>query len=102
GKWFAVASDFKDTDTPASLLRDLLNNLVAATYAKGQTPPTLGGILGTINSDVIVTVASQTATAQTAQTVQYADLQHTPAPSGGKVLFPHDSNNSVTAWPAVN
>ncbi|MGB8262237.1 MAG: hypothetical protein WCE75_17900, partial [Terracidiphilus sp.] len=102
GKWYAIASDFKETDTPASLLRDLLNNLVAATYAKGTTPATLGGILGTKDDDVIVTVASQTSTAPATQVVQYADLEHTPAPSKGAILFPTDSNKSVITSSAVN
>ena len=102
GKWYAIASDFKDGDKPASLLRDLLNNLVAATYAKGQTPPTLTGILGTSDSDVIVTVASQTSEAVSAQTKQFKDLEHTPAPTSGFLLFLFDTNNSVVDWPAVN
>jgi pimeloyl-ACP methyl ester carboxylesterase len=102
GKWYAIDSDFKDGDQPASLLRDLLNNIVAATYASGKTPPTLTSILGTKDNDVIVTVASQTSTAPAAQTAAFKDLEHTPAPLLGYVLFPLDSNDSVVDSAAVN
>jgi len=100
GKWYAVVSDYNDDDKPAALLRDSLNGLVAATYAK--TPPTLGGILGTKDSDVIVTVASQTATAPSAQVAKFKDLEHTAAPFLASFIFPGDGNNSVTDYAAVN
>jgi pimeloyl-ACP methyl ester carboxylesterase len=100
GKWFAISSDFKDGDKPPALLRDLLNTLVGATY--GANPPTVTGILGTPDSDVIVTVAGQTATAVPDQVKEFKNLQHTPAPSDGKLLFPGDSNASVVQSPAIN
>jgi len=102
GKWSAIASDFKDGDTPASLLRDILNTLISATYASGQTPPTITSILGTPHNDVIVTVASQISTAVAAQTRQLTDLQHTAAPSAASLLFGSDSNASVVDSPLVN
>lgn len=102
GSWFAIASDFKDGDKPPALLRDLMNAVTAATYPSGQTAPTLTTILGTPDSDVIVTVAGQEATAPAAHIKEFKDLEHTPAPSEGKLLFPSDSNNSVVESAAVN
>jgi pimeloyl-ACP methyl ester carboxylesterase len=104
GKWYAIASDFNDSDSTKSLLRDLLNNLVAATFASGTTPATLSGpsMLNTKDNDVIVTVASQTAGAVAAQTKQYKDLQHTAAPSEALLLFSSDSNASVDESATVN
>jgi hypothetical protein len=49
-----------------------------------------------------VTVASQTATAPAAQTRQFKDLEHTPGPGLGFILFPFDSNDSVVDSAAVN
>ncbi len=102
GKWYAIASDYKDGDQPAALLRDELDAIVAATYSSSQTPPTLTSILGTPNSDVIVTVAGQTSTALAAQTKEFKDLEHTPGPSSGLALFGGDSNASVIDSAAVN
>jgi hypothetical protein len=104
GKWYAIASDFPDSDHPAALLRDVLNAFIAATYPSGQTPPNLSGLLGTNSNDVIVTVPSQTSTAVPAQTKQFKDLQHTPAPTEALLLpgFGSDSNNSVSDSAAVN
>lgn len=102
GKWYAISSDYKDgTSTPA-LLRDLLNTLIAATYPSTEIPPTTTSVLGTPDSDVIVTVTSQTATAKTAQTKEFENLQHTPAPSDAGFFFLFDSNNAVTTSAAVN
>jgi len=100
GKWYAVVSDYNDSDTPGSLLRDSLNGLVAATYA--TAPQTLSGMLGTKDNDVIVTVTSQTGTAPTAQVAKFKDLEHTAAPSLAGFFFPNDGNNSVTDYAAVN
>lgn len=100
GKWYAIASDWKDTDKPPSLIRAILDDLVAATYSPSQTAPTLSSILGTEDNDVIVTVASQTASAPSAQVVTFKDLGHTGLP--GSVSIQPYSNNKVTAWPAVN
>jgi hypothetical protein len=102
GKWFAIASDYKNGDQPPSLLRDTLNTVIAATYT--QSPPTVDSILGSANNDVVVTVASQTASALTEQTKEFKDLQHTPAPSKASLLpgFGDDSNASVTDSAAVN
>jgi hypothetical protein len=100
GKWYAIASDYKDGDQPPSLLRDVLNAVIAATYA--SSPPTVDSILGSANNDVVVTIASQTASALTAQTKEFKDLQHTPAPSEAELLFGGASNASVTDSAAVN
>jgi pimeloyl-ACP methyl ester carboxylesterase len=100
GKWFVIASNFKEGDQPPSLLRDVLNTVIAATYSSGA--PTTDSILGTPDSDVVVTVASQTSTAVASQTAQFKDLEHTPAPSEASLLFPVDSNNSVVTSSAVN
>ncbi|MGB6690086.1 MAG: hypothetical protein WBE76_19790 [Terracidiphilus sp.] len=100
GRWFAVASDYKDGDQPPSLLRDVLNTVIAATYA--QAPPTVDSILGSASNDVVVTVGSQTAAAPTAQSKEFKDLQHTPAPGEAKLLFGGDSNASVTDSAEVN
>lgn len=102
GKWYAIASDFKDGDQPASLLRDILNTVIAATYSSQQTAPTVTSILGTPNSDVIVTVASQESTATADQIKEFKDLEHTAAPSEGELLFPDDSNNAVVDSAQVN
>jgi hypothetical protein len=102
GKWYAIASDYKNGDQPPSLLRDTLNTVIAATYS--SSPPTIDSILGTPDSDVVVTVASQTATALDAQTKEFKDLQHTPAPGVARELpgFGSDSNASVIDSGPVN
>ena len=100
GKWYAIASDFKDGDKPASLLRDTLNAVISATYSSGA--PTTTSILGTPDNDVVVTVTSQTSAAVAKQSAEFKDLEHTPAPSAAKALFGSDSNASVVASAAVN
>jgi pimeloyl-ACP methyl ester carboxylesterase len=100
GKWYAIASNYKDGDQPASLLRDVLDNFIAATYTSGA--PTTSSILGTPDNDVIVTVPSQTWKAVVKQTAEFKDLQHTVAPSQAKALFGSDSNASVVDSAAVN
>ena len=100
GKWFAIASNFKDGDQPPALLRDVLNTVTAATYS--SNPPTVDGILETPDDDVIVTVNSQSATAVAAQTKAFKDLQHTPAPGEASLLFGSDSNASVVDSADVN
>ena len=104
GKWYAIASNFKNGDQPPSLLRDVLNTVISATYSSSQTPPTVDSILGTPDSDVIVTLASQTATAPEAQVKEFANLEHTPAPSDASKIpgFGGDSNASVVESAAVN
>jgi pimeloyl-ACP methyl ester carboxylesterase len=106
GKWYAVASNFKDGDQPPALLRDVLNTVIAATYPSSQTPPTVDSILGTPDSDVVVTLASQTSTAVAAQTKEFKDLEHTPAPlssADATILgFGGDTNNSVVDSANVN
>jgi len=100
GRWFAVASDYMDGDQPPSLLRDVLNTVIAATYT--TSPPTVDSILGSAKNDVVVTIASQTATALAAQSREFRDLQHTPAPGEAELLFGGDSNASVIDSAAVN
>lgn len=103
GKWYAIASDFPDADKPPSLLRILLNNVIAATYPGNEKAPTLSSILGTTANDVIVTVDSQTAGAIEAQTKKLKYLAHTSVPYGNGVAFlAGDSNASVTQSSAVN
>jgi hypothetical protein len=100
GKWFAVSSDFPATDSPHALLRDVLDNITAATYVSGA--PTVDQTLGSAQNDVVVTVSSQTATAVPAQEKQFKDLQHTPAPSTAFSLFSGDVNPSVVTSDAVD
>jgi pimeloyl-ACP methyl ester carboxylesterase len=70
--WVALYSSFPDTATPASLLRGVLQTLIANFYGTSNqpagapcntsaAPPTLSTVLGTTANDVIVTTASQTA-----------------------------------------
>ena len=100
GKWFAIASDWKDTDKPVSILRTIVDDLIAATYASGQTIPTTSSVLGTLDNDVIVTLASQTATAPAKQVKVFKDLAHTGF--AGLNPPPPYSDASVTDSMAVN
>lgn len=100
GRWYAIASDYRNDVQPHALLRDVLNTVIAATYS--SSPPNVDSILGSQENDVVVTVSSQTSTAPAAQTKQFKDLQHTPAPGEAKLLFSGDSNASVTGSSAVN
>lgn len=102
GKWYSIASDYKDGEFPPALLRDVLNTVIAATYASGQTAPTLTSILGTPDSDVIVSVPSQSATAIAAETKEFKNLQHTAAPSEAEFIFVLDDNPSVADSAEVN
>jgi pimeloyl-ACP methyl ester carboxylesterase len=102
GKWYAIASNYKNGDHPPALLRDVLDTVIAATYSSSQTPPTVDSILGTPDDDVIVSYASQTATAPEAQVREFKDLEHTPAPGEASLLFSGDSNAAVVDSAAVN
>jgi pimeloyl-ACP methyl ester carboxylesterase len=113
-KWVAINSDYSDSAITAcsqpSLLRVILNGLVASTYS--STPPNLSGILNNTENDVIVTLPSQTDFPNATPAVTYsfpssaqpsACLAHAPIPYSDLLAFlMNDSNASVTTSPAVD
>jgi pimeloyl-ACP methyl ester carboxylesterase len=77
--WRAVTATWPQTVKPSSLLRSVLNGLIAAVYSGGQTPANTVGILGTEQNDVIVTTKSQLGNALVSY--NFADLAHTKTPN---------------------
>ena len=74
---------------PKSLLRLTLQEIVKNLYGKKESPPTLSEELGTQENDVIVTVASQEASAtQVADQVVFpgGNLEHTYTPVAGALI----------------
>jgi pimeloyl-ACP methyl ester carboxylesterase len=78
--WRAVTASWPQTDKPSSLLRSVLNALIAATYKSSQTPANTVGILGTEQNDVIVTTKSQLGDAAANTSYNFTDLAHTKTP----------------------
>ena len=80
---------FPDSAVPKSLLRLTLQEIVKNLYGKKESPPTLSEELGTQENDVIVTVASQEASAtQVADQVVFpgGNLEHTYTPAAGALI----------------
>jgi pimeloyl-ACP methyl ester carboxylesterase len=78
--WRALAASWPETDRPASLLRNVVDTLIKATYTSGEVAPTSTEILGSRLNDVIVRLASQTRFAQPGNADTLSDLAHTKVP----------------------
>jgi pimeloyl-ACP methyl ester carboxylesterase len=76
--WRAVTATWPQTDKQSSLLRSVLNALIAALYSSGQTPANTVGILGTEQDDVIATLKSELGNVQ--NSFNFTDLAHTKTP----------------------
>jgi hypothetical protein len=110
--WFAIGSDWEDNNMGhTSELRAFLNYLLTAMTISNPAP-TLSGVLGNINNDVIVTTTSEfdntngpawNTSSNGSQTVEFPYLAHAPMPALAKLLptLASDSNSSVTTSSAV-
>ena len=86
--WVAISNQFLDSAKEASILRGVLQYLLANVYSleAGKQPPTLTSVLGG-NNDVIVTVQSQKRGASPANLAigpkDFGNLEHCATPLVG-------------------
>jgi hypothetical protein len=104
--WYAVAGNYEDNgQAPQSLLRYLLNTLVAATYPTSgpnpETPMTLEDMFNDPSNDVIVTRKSQLYKAHPGHYQTFQGLAHTSIPYAGTSTLLYN-NGSVTKSETVN
>jgi hypothetical protein len=106
--WFAIAGSYPDDGhLPRAVLRGFFNTFIAATYPITATPMTLTDMLGTPDSDVIVTEDSQLYHVIPGQSMTFQGLSHTSVPKLGPAMtllgrYGAFSDAAVTNSAAVN
>lgn len=101
--WTAIGADWQDTPTAtSSILRSSLNTLLAA-LSISNPPPTLSGVLSSIDNDVIVTESSQFYNDAGMGYAQFPNLAHSSAGSLMNLISQYSSfsNANVTQFPGV-